>query len=477
MNNVKIICTIGPKTSSLEMIGSLVDAGMNVARLNFSHGTHEEHREVIDRIKRVREEKGKNIAILQDLCGPKIRTGEFPNGSITLESGKKVRLHPRETYSETGGVQNIPVTYEHLLTDIKEGGRVLLDDGYIELLVLKKEADALLCSVSHGGILKNHKGVNFPGQVLSNKVPTDKDLEDLTFGIENKVDYVALSFVQRASELESLRGEIKRLGGKALCIAKLERDTALTNLDSIIDASDCVMVARGDLGVECDISMIPIYQKLIVRKCSLKAVPVIVATQMLESMINNPMPTRAEVTDVANAIYDGGDAIMLSGETAVGAYPVETVRLMRKIADNVEANLWLDRGWTAESSGSEYPMDPELAIAKASCSAGEEAGVKYIIANTLTGKTARLISMRRPKTRILALTPEITTYYGLAMLWGVDAIYHPELAADFNTMIAEDEIVLKKRGLVKSGELVVVSAGIPQAVPGGTNLLKLHTIK
>jgi pyruvate kinase len=476
MNNVKIVCTIGPSSSSPEMIEKLIDSGMNIARLNFSHGTHEEHLVVIEAIKRIREKKKVNVAILQDLCGPKIRTGLFPGGSIMLETGKKARLVIGDRYSDSGGIPEIPVSYEYLLSDIKEGGRILLDDGYIELRAEKREADGLLCEVVHGGELKDHKGVNFPGQVLSSKVPTDKDLEDLAFGVLNNVDFVALSFVQHAEEMELLRREIARLGGSASCVAKLERDTALENLDSIIEASDCVMVARGDLGIECEISMIPIYQKQIVRKCNRRAVPVIIATQMLESMIKNPIPTRAEVTDIANAIYDGGDAIMLSGETAVGAYPLETVRLMRKVADNVEANLWLDRGW-ADGQNGDCTKSPEYSIAKAACAAGEELNAKYIIANTLTGKTARFVSRFRPKTPILALTPEISTFYKLAIMWGVSAIYYPQLATDFQNMIAEDEVVLKKRGLAGTGDLIVVSAGVPQAIPGGTNLMKLHTIK
>jgi pyruvate kinase len=475
MNRVKIICTIGPASSSLETIESLVDAGMNVARLNFSHGSYEEHRAVIENIKRVREKKNRNTAILQDLSGPKIRTGELPGGSVVLEEGKSVRLFPGGDYSESGGILNIPVSYEHLLDDIKEGGRVLLDDGYIELRAEKKDSDSILCRVIHPGILKSHKGVNFPGQTLSSKVPTDKDMADLSFGIENGIDLVALSFVQRPEEITYLKSEIRRLGSSASCIAKLERDTALENLDRIIDASDCVMVARGDLGVECEISMIPIYQKLIVRKCSEKAVPAIIATQMLESMIQNPMPTRAEVTDVANAIYDGADAIMLSGETAVGAFPVETVHMMRRIADNVEANIGLDTSWTG-GLGSECPVSPEDAISRAVCSASEDVDAKYIIANTLTGQTARLVSARRPKTPILALTPHIATYHRLALLWGVEAIHRPGLATDFGNMVLEDEGVLKTLGLARTGDLVVVSAGIPQAIPGGTNVMKLHTI-
>lgn len=475
MNKVKIICTIGPSCSSYEMLKTLVEAGMNVARLNFSHGTHENHGIVIDRIKRIREEEGKNIGILQDLSGPKIRVGNLPDNQITLETGSSVRLVTGKMYSKTGDIHNIPVSYEYLLQDVQEGGRILLDDGYIELRAEKKEPDSLLCHVCDGGILKSKKGVNFPGQILSGNAPTKKDLSDLAFGVEKGVDFVALSFVQTKNDIVALKNEIDRLGGTQIVVAKLERDTALREMDAIISASDCVMVARGDLGIECELSMIPIYQKLIVRLCNLKAKPVIIATQMLESMIKNPLPTRAEVTDVANAIYDGSDAIMLSAETAIGDFSTEAVCMMRKIADNVEKNLWLDRGWVRDERP-KLKVEPELAIAESICNSAEETEAKYIIANTMSGKTARLISMFRPRTRIIAMTPVLETYYQLSLVWGLKTIYNKKLNADFIAMVEKDEEILKKLGLVRSGDRIVVSAGIPHAIPGKTNIMKLHTI-
>ncbi|MBN2533598.1 MAG: pyruvate kinase [Spirochaetales bacterium] len=475
MNKVKIICTIGPSCSSYKMLKNLVNAGMNVARLNFSHGTYEDHEAVIELVKRIREETGKNIGILQDLSGPKIRVGNLPDNQITLERGTSVRLVPGEKYTNTGGIHFIPVKYEHLLKDAEEGGRILLDDGYIALKVEKKESDSLLCTVSDGGILKSKKGVNFPGQVLSGKAPTKKDLSDLAFGVGKGVDFIALSFVQTKDDIMTLKDEIKKLGGTQPVVAKIERDTALKELDAIISASDAVMVARGDLGIECELSMIPIYQKLIVRLCNLKAKPVITATQMLESMIKNPLPTRAEVTDVANAIYDGSDAIMLSAETAVGDFPAGVVSIMRKIADNVEKNLWLDRGWVRDERPA-LKVEPGLAIAESVCNSAREMEAKYIIANTMSGKTARLISMFRPRTSIIAMTPVLETYYQLSMVWGLKTIYNKQLNADFISMVKKDEEILKSQGLVKPGDRIVVSAGIPQAVPGKTNIMKLHTI-
>jgi pyruvate kinase len=475
MNKITIVCTIGPASASYDVLKELVDAGMNVARLNFSHGTYEEKAGVITHLKRLREETGKNIGILQDLSGPKIRIGSLPGDQINLVQKTQVRLIPGKVYARSGAIHTIPVDYDHLLEDASEGGRILLDDGYIELRVEKKEKDSLLCMVIDGGVLKSRKGVNFPGQVLTDEVPTKKDLEDLKFGIESQVDFVALSFVQKKENIERLRKEINTLGGKAHIIAKLERDTALKEMDSIISVSDSIMVARGDLGIECELSMIPIYQKLIVRLCNLKGKPVITATQMLESMIKNPLPTRAEVTDVANAIYDGSDAIMLSAETAVGSYPVQAVQLMRKIANNVEQNLWLDRGWVREEKPN-YTMNPSLAIAESICTSAEELDAKLIIANTISGTTARLIAMFRPKVKVIAMTPVRETYFQLSLAWGLETIFHTELNASFLDMIRKDEEILKDAGLVKKGDLIVISAGLPHAVPGGTNVMKLHTI-
>ncbi|MBN1697672.1 MAG: pyruvate kinase [Spirochaetales bacterium] len=475
MNKIKIICTIGPASSRPEVLEKLIDAGMNVARLNFSHGTYDDHAKVIGHLKRIREERGKNIGILQDLSGPKIRVGNLPEGRIELAVNTEVRLVPGKEYRKTGDIHVIPVNYDHLLEDSSEGKMILLDDGYIELRIEKKEETSLLCRVIDGGLLKSHKGVNFPGQVLSNEIPTGKDLEDLRFGIEHSVDFVALSFVQKKENIERLRKEIMALGGKALVIAKLERDAALREMDSIIPASDAVMVARGDLGIECDLAMIPIYQKMIVRLCNLRSRPVIIATQMLESMISNPIPTRAEVTDVANAIYDGSDAIMLSAETAVGSYPVEAVTMMRKIANNVERNLWLDRGWVREEK-LDYSINPSLIIAESICTSAEELDAKLIIANTMSGTTARLISMFRPRAKVIAMTPVMETYYQLSLVWGIETIFHTELNASFLDMIAKDEEILKRAGLVEKGDLVVVSAGLPHGIAGGTNVMKLHTI-
>ena len=471
---VKIICTIGPASSSLDMIRELVKAGMNVARLNFSHGIYEEHKAVIDQINRVREELNINIGILQDLSGPKIRVGIMPRDGIKLEDNSVLRLTPDSNFIG-GKVPVIPVTYPHLLNDIKEGGRILLDDGMLELQNEKKEENALLCRVMHGGILKSHKGVNFPDDSLTEGAPTEKDLKDLKFGIENGVDFVALSFVQHASDIAELRAEMEKLNGRAAIISKLERGLALKNIDAILTASDGVMVARGDLGIETELSMIPIYQKQIIRKSNIRGIPVITATQMLDSMIRNPIPTRAEVTDVANAIYDGSDAIMLSGETAAGSYPLEATSMMRRIADHVEENLGVGRNWTREEE--EYlAASNETAVAHSVCTAAEKIGAKMIVAQSMSGKTARLISMYRPTTPIIAVTPSVATYHQLSLVWGVETLLLEGMELDFLKMIQKTEKELLYRGMVKKGDTIIISAGFPAGKAGGTNLMKVHKI-
>ena len=471
---VKIICTIGPASSSLDMIRELVKSGMNVARLNFSHGIYEEHKAVIEQIKRVREELNTNIGILQDLSGPKIRVGIMPEDGLTLNDGSELRLTPESKFIN-GAVPVIPVSYPHILKDIKEGGRILLDDGMLELQNVKKEENALLCRVVHGGILKSHKGVNFPDDALTEGAPTEKDLKDLKFGIENGVDFVALSFVQHASDINRLRSEMEKLNGRAAIISKLERGLAIKNLDAILSVSDGVMVARGDLGIETELSMIPIYQKQIIRKSNIRGIPVITATQMLDSMIRNPIPTRAEVTDVANAIYDGSDAIMLSGETAAGNYPLEATSMMRKIADHVEENLGVDRNWTREEE--EYlTASDETAVAQSVCKAAEKIGAKMIVAQSISGRTARLISMYRPATPIIAVTPSATTYHQLSLVWGVETLLIEGIELDFLNMIKKTEKELLYRGMVKKGDTVVISAGFPAGQSGGTNLMKVHKI-
>ena len=448
---------------------------MDVARVNFSHGTHASNLEIINRLKQLREETGRNIGILQDLGGPKIRVGDLGPDGVELVEGRTVRLAPAPV-PEARHLRNaIPVHYPHLIADVPEGSRLLLDDGLLELAVERREADYLDCTVVHGGRLSSRKGVNFPDVSLTQRALTSKDVSDLEFGLDQGVDYVALSFVQQADDIENLREITASASTPPKLIAKLERAAAIRNLDEIIDKSDGVMVARGDLGIEADISMIPIYQKQIIRKANLRGVLTVTATQMLDSMIRNPLPTRAEVTDVANAIYDGSDAIMLSGETAVGEYPVQTVRMMRRIADQVEANLGLDRGWV-RSDQQEDRYSPELAVARSVCQTAERVNARCIVAQTISGQTARLISMYRPPVPIVAVTPLRSTFQQLSLVWGVRALCLPDFHQDFLQTASAGNRLLLEKGLVSEGDLIVISAGIPALQPGGTNVMKLHVV-
>ena len=448
---------------------------MDVARINFSHGTPDSNGMLIQAIKELREQTGRNIGILQDLGGPKIRVGQLPQGGIPLADGDLIRLKAESECRDYEAGKPIPVGYPALMQDVPEGARVLLDDGMLELKVEQNTGDHLRCRIVHGGRLYSHKGINFPDLILSLGAPTNKDLEDLRFGLKRGVDFVALSFVQTAGDLAAIREVVGDSESAPCVIAKIERGSALQNLDSIIAASDGIMVARGDLGIEADISMIPVYQKTAIRKANLVGVPVITATQMLDSMIRSPIPTRAEVTDVANAIYDGSDAIMLSGETAVGAYPVQSVRMMRAVADHVERNLGLDRGWV-RSEEQEASYSTELAVAQSVCQTAERLGARCIVAQTISGATARLISMYRPSTDVIAITPKESTFHHLSLVWGVEALLIPKFEKDFLKTTAASDRVLMEGGYVEKGDLVVISAGIPAAKSGGTNVMKLHTV-
>ena len=448
---------------------------MDVARVNFSHGDRDSNGLLIKGIKQLREQTGRNIGILQDLSGPKIRVGQLPLEGIPLPEGDSIGLRAESERCVYEEGKPIPVDYPALVQDVPEGARILLDDGLLELKVEENRGDHLRCRILHGGRLYSHKGVNFPDLILSLGAPTEKDLEDLRYGLKAGVDFVALSFVQTASDLEAIREAVGDCEPAPCIVAKLERASALQNLDSIIAASDGVMVARGDLGIEADISMIPVYQKTAIRKANLVGIPVITATQMLDSMIRNPLPTRAEVTDVANAIYDGSDAIMLSGETAVGAYPVQSVRMMRRIADHVEENLGLDRGWV-RAQEQEATYSTQLAVAQSVCQTAGRLGARCIVAQTITGTTARLISMFRPATAVVAITPRESTLHHLSLVWGVEALLIPKFEKDFLQTTAAGDKILMDKGYVKMGDLVVISAGIPAAKSGGTNVMKLHEV-
>ena len=467
IRKTKFVCTLGPACESPQQLDALVAAGMDVARVNFSHGTPESNRRLIREARLAAGRAGRNLALLQDLAGPKIRIGELPGEGIQLAAGQIVRLEAGADFDPRGPV--VPLPHPRVLAEVPEGARLRLDDGKIELAVERRTGEGLECRVLTGGLLQSRKGVSFPGLRLSERAPTAKDLSDLALGLEEEVDFVALSFVQDGEDLRSLR----RAAGSATVqlVAKLERGVALDNLADILENSDAVMVARGDLGVETDLAMVPVHQKLIIREANRRGKPVITATQMLESMMRQPLPSRAEVSDVANAIYDGSDAVMLSGETAVGERPVETLTMMRRIADAVEANLGMDRGWMPAETEADGPAE---AVARAACGTAERLKARLILAQTLTGRSARLISRYRPRAPIVAVTPRESTRRSLALLWGVHALCLPSLQEDFQVTTTLAKRLLAEQGLARAGDLLVVLAGMPAG--GHTNVLKLEEI-
>jgi len=438
---------------------------MNVARLNFSHGTHERHAESIGMLRKLSAEAGRPIAILGDLQGPRIRVGDL-TGAIQLSIGDDVVLVPEAE----AGAGDVPVTYERLAVDVHVGDRILIDDGLIELVVLDVTGSRVTTRVLTGGELKSHKGLNLPGIQVSAPSLTAKDMTDISFAVDQDVDYLALSFVRRAEDIESLRGLIPK---SMLIIAKIEKDVALKNIESIILAADGVMVARGDLGVELPFEEVPGAQKKIIALANRYGRPVITATQMLESMIEHPRPTRAEASDVANAIIDGTDAVMLSAETAAGAYPRLAVQAMARIISEVEQHppntvtaSGLDRGGVVTT---------EVAIAAATVAAVKMLGAPLVVVFTKGGFSARVIASHRPSVPILALTDQARTHRQLALVWGVI----PELVPhcdDYDEMMRRARVAVVARDLAASGDRIIVTAGVPFDVPGTTNLLKVETI-
>ena len=464
VRRTKIVCTLGPATQTLPKIRELIRAGMDVARLNFSHGSHEQHATLTGWVRQAAAEAGRPVAILQDLAGPKIRTGRLRGQRpVTLTAGQKLRLTPAEI---EGSSSRVSVTYPGLARDVRKGNTILLSDGLIELQVLGTSGEEVETQVINGGVLGERKGVNLPGARLRIESLTPKDEADLEFGIQVKVDYVALSFVRKAGDVSRVKSLVKRGGAPIPVFAKLEKPEAIANLDAILAVSDGVMVARGDLGVELPLEQVPLIQKEIIQKASAARIPVITATQMLESMIQNPRPTRAEASDVANAILDGTDAVMLSGETASGLYPIQAVETMARIAaqadqKNVETSL-RRRG---------YPPDIAETISESVVHAAHTLAAKAIVVFTRSGSTSRLISKYRPPCPIYAFCHEERVARRAAMYWGVIPFTMP-LALDQDATLAQAEAELLLRKLVSPGDILAVVAGAP-GKPGQTNLMKL----
>jgi pyruvate kinase len=464
----KIVCTIGPSSIAEGIIEQMARAGMDVARLNFSHGTHVEHGLAIERIRSVETRIGKPIGILQDLQGPKIRLGTFEGGRATLRRGGAFVL---TTEACQGSADRACITYEGFARDVKAGDRVLIDDGRIALEVQEVEGCEVVCRVETGGVVQDHKGVNLPRTTVRMGILTEKDRDDLAFGLRHGVDYVGVSFVRSAADLLEVREFINEHRSDAQVVAKLERSEALGRLDEILAATGGVMVARGDLGVELPLEDVPIAQKEIIRKARLSRTPVITATQMLESMIGSLRPTRAEVSDVANAILDGTDAVMLSAESATGAYPVEAVRVLDRIIRRTEGAFppaSMDRPRRGEVS---FPQ----AISDVAAFAAQELKARAIVAFTQSGSTARLISQDRPPVPIIAFTPSERVRRRLSLDWGVAARLIPKLTT-IDEMVAGIEANLLADRTVRYNDILIVVAGAPLWVRGTVNLLKLHRV-
>jgi len=461
----KIIATIGPASSSPAVIAKLIHAGMDAARLNFSHGERKDH---ITRIRLIRQASisaGKPIAIIQDLQGPKLRVGNMQNDGVALKRGAIVTLTAKKV---VGTSSLISITYSRLAKDLRPGDTVLFDDGRLELRVLRRSGSGLQCKVIRGGTLKSHKGVNLPGANLILPSLSPKDRQDILFGIGRGVDYIALSFVRSASDIEATRSFIRKAGADIPIIAKIEKPEAIRNLDEIIQAADGIMVARGDLGVEMSPEQVPLLQKLIIRACNDAEKPVITATQMLESMIENPQPTRAEASDVANAILDGTDCVMLSGETAVGKHPVQAISVMARIAVQAETSL------------EPIPPDKHIggldeSVAHAACRAAAEQHVRAIVTFTQSGSTALLVSKHRPAADIIAPTPFERVARKVSLYWGViPVILKTKKTTD--DMIRSVEAIMLEKDLARKRDLIVITAGVPIGVAGSTNMMKIHRV-
>jgi pyruvate kinase len=474
MRRTKIVATLGPATSTPERIAGLIRAGMNVARLNFSHGTHAEHAARIAMVRRVAAEAGRHVAILQDLQGPKIRTGPLENGQpVELVAGQRFVI---TTEPIVGNANRVSTTYRALPLDVRPRDRILLSDGLIELVVIGHTDTEVETEVVHGGRLREHQGINLPGVRVSAPAATEKDFVDLAFGLEQGVDYVALSFVRRASDVREVKEFIRRAGKQTPVIAKIERPEALDVLPEILAEADGIMVARGDLGVEMPPERVPIVQKQIIAAANRAMLPVITATQMLESMIHNPRPTRAEASDVANAILDGTDAVMLSGETAAGAYPIEAVQMMALIADAVEDSLIGSPHSTSPRWEITTAQSTPRAIAAAACTIANALPVRFIVVLTQSGASARLVSHYRPQVPILAFCPSEETARRTSLYWGVTPIV---IEARDRLGELEQQIVRHMRDMriVQRGDLIVLSGGHPVYLYGPTNFLKVITVE
>ncbi|HRE79465.1 MAG TPA: pyruvate kinase [Opitutaceae bacterium] len=467
LRRTKIVATIGPASSSPEMIRQLIKAGMDVARLNFSHGSHEEHARQIATLRELSVELDTPVTILQDLQGPKIRVGQLSEDTMVFTPGDFVFFAPEADVGSRQGV--VPIDYPHIAESAKPGMPVLIDDGLLELEVVEVVGRELRCRVIEGGVLKSRKGVNFPNLTLPLPSLTEKDIKDVEFGLAHGVDWISLSFVRSGADVRSLRELLSTHGAVKPIIAKIEKPQAVENLDEILREVNGVMVARGDLGVEVRAEKVPMLQKQIIEKCNRMGLPVITATQMLESMIRESRPTRAEASDVANAIIDGTDAIMLSGESAVGAYPVRAVGMMVRIATEVEASIAFKAYSATDPSDAHALSEGATAVAKL-------LNLRAIVVLTTSGYTARLVAAERSKTALFALTTDSNVYHALNLHWGIRPLLVEGTEQSFEDLVDKAETILRTRNLVSSGDKILIIGGVPPRKVRGSNFLKIHRV-
>ncbi|MFE0464720.1 pyruvate kinase, partial [Kitasatospora sp. NPDC058965] len=468
MRRAKIVCTLGPATDSYEQLKAIVEAGMNVARLNMSHGSHPEHEERYRKVRQVSEDTGRAIGVLADLQGPKIRLATFANGPVTVDNGDTFTI----TTEDVPGDQYIcGTTYKGLPGDVKPGDPILINDGVIALEVVSVDGPRVKTVVVEGGVLSNNKGINLPGAAVNVPALSEKDKEDLRFALRLGVDMVALSFVRNAADIDDVHKVMDEVGIRVPVIAKIEKPQAVEAMEEIVLAFDAIMVARGDLAVEYPLEKVPLVQKQLITLARRNAKPVIVATQMMESMIHASRPTRAEVSDVANAILDGTDAVMLSAESSVGKYPVETVRTMSRIAEQAELEL-LSQGLQPLNPGRK-PRTQGGSVARAACELGDFLNAQALVAFTKSGDTARRLSRYRSPIPVIAFTPDACTRNQLALSWGVEA-YVTEQVATTDEMVGQVDRELLSMKRLAEGETVIVTAGSPPGVPGNTNMVQVH---
>jgi pyruvate kinase len=470
IRRTKIVCTLGPASNSPDVIGRLVEAGMNVVRVNMSHGTRDEHAGTIARVRAAAEKRARHVPILMDLTGPKMRIGKLLDGQVSLEPGEEFSLTTRNVIGDRTAAS---INYPPLVSDVDPGNRILMGDGEIELRAISKTETGIRCEVVVGGELKSNKGINVPGVKLTEEVPTTKDIDDVRFGVEQGVDWFALSFVRYPREIERLREILTDHDSDIPIVVKIEKKEAVDNIDELLRVTNGVMIARGDLGLELPLEEVPLVQKDIISKAVEVGRPVITATQMLESMIENPRPTRAEAADVANAVFDGTDAVMLSGETAIGRYPVESVQTMARVAAASEERI----DYAAQLAGAKLYRHDNIAeaIAHAACQTAVETSAKAIICCTRSGQTARLISRFRPPMQIVAVSPSGETLRRAGLHWNtlsVDVGFYDEV----DDMINAAKAAVRLSGIARGGDRVVIVAGVPVGRPGTTNTIKADVL-